>query len=199
MDGDGKPVRDHHDGEESLVPSQEFERGLRFLHLLAMQLKQDLYDTVTQVSSLIDAMTEKGLIDKAGLEARYDGSRQREFERIRTHAVVQIADPNQRETEVSGETIDCSSLIHLCKARCCTFDVTLSAEDLDAGVIRWDYGQPYRIRSAANGYCVHSCGGDGGGCTAYEYRPKACKTYDCRSDERIWIDFENRIPAPSDR
>jgi hypothetical protein len=23
-----------------------------------------------------------------------------------------------------------------------------------------------------------------------------CRSYDCRTDKRIWIDFENRIPAP---
>jgi hypothetical protein len=30
----------------------------------------------------------------------------------------------------------------------------------------------------------------------YEHRPAICRTYDCRKDPRIWIDFEKRIPAP---
>ena len=37
---------------------------------------------------------------------------------------------------------------------------------------------------------------DAGACTAYDYRPSTCRTYDCREDRRVWIDFEARIPAP---
>ena len=44
----------------------------------------------------------------------------------------------------------CDELLHLCKARCCTLSFALSTADLDEGVIRWDYGQPYLIRQRAS-------------------------------------------------
>ena len=126
---------------------EEYERGMRFVHVISMQLKQDLYDTVTQMSAFIDAAAENGVVEREDLEKRYESSRQREYERIRSHAVVQIAEPSSATPVVTGDALDCQSRLHLCKARCCTFDVTLSTEDLDKGVIRWDYGRPYKLKS----------------------------------------------------
>src|SRR5262249_18308276 len=59
--------------------------------------------------------------------------------------------------ETPGADIPCAELMHLCGARCCRFSFGLSTEDLDEGVIRWDYGQPYLIRQrASDGFCVHN-------------------------------------------
>src|SRR3569623_506479 len=88
----------------------------------------------------------------------------------------------------------CEALLHLCKARCCA----LSTADLDEGVIRWEYGQPYLIRQrASNGYCVH-CDPEALTCTVHAHRPRVCRSYDCREDPRSWIDFAARIPQPVD-
>ena len=93
----------------------------------------------------------------------------------------------------------CDELLHLCKARCCTLSFALSTADLDEGVIRWDYGQPYLIRQrASDGYCVH-CDPEALTCTVHQHRPRVCRSYDCREDPRIWIDFAARIPQPVDQ
>src|SRR5215467_4814865 len=92
--------------------------------------------------------------------------------------------------------IPCAELIPLCQARCCTLSFALSTEDLDEGVIRWDYGQPYLIRQrSSDGYCVHNAPGSHA-CTVHAFRPRVCRGYDCRKDTRVWIDYEQRIPAP---
>jgi Fe-S-cluster containining protein len=92
--------------------------------------------------------------------------------------------------------VPCEELIPLCGGRCCTLSFSLSTEDLDEGVIRWDYGQPYLIRQrSSDGYCVHS-DPDTRACTVHQYRPRVCRWYDCRKDKRVWIDYEQRIPAP---
>ena len=129
------------------------------------------------------------------MEARYDACREREYLRIREHAYVKIAEPRRADDKASAVLIDCESRLPLCKARCCTFGVTLSIEDLDRGKVKWDYAIPYQIRQDVDGYCSHSCGGKGDGCEIYADRPDACRDYDCRKDERIWADFEGRIPA----
>jgi Fe-S-cluster containining protein len=101
--------------------------------------------------------------------------------------------------ETPSPPIPCPELIPLCGARCCTLSFALSTEDLDEGVIRWDYGQPYLIRQrATDGYCVHN-DPDRHGCTVHAHRPRVCRGYDCRNDQRIWIDYEQRIPAPAPR
>ena len=173
----------------------ELEAGLRFSHLLSMQMKQDLYDSVTQMSALIDELVSNGNLDRQLLEARYGDCREREYLRIREHAYVKIAEPRGAHKNENAALIDCASRLSLCEARCCTFGVTLSAEDLDRGTVKWDYAQPYQIRQDAGGYCTHSCGGKGDGCEVYSDRPTACRDYDCRQDERIWADFDRRIPA----
>ena len=91
--------------------------------------------------------------------------------------------------------VDCESRLDLCKARCCKLVFALSFQDLDEGVLKWNYSQPYQISQKENGYCIYH-GGDGKGCLVYKNRPVACRNYDCRNDKRIWVDFEKRIVAP---
>ena len=96
---------------------------------------------------------------------------------------------------VPSSDIDCAARIPLCKARCCSFDVTLSAQDVAEHVLPFDIERPYALpRDPHTKRCV--CMADGGACTVYEQRPGACRAYDCRRDPRVWLDFEARIPAP---
>jgi hypothetical protein len=94
---------------------------------------------------------------------------------------------------IASPDIDCAERIPLCGARCCSFDVTLSPQDVAEGGIPFDLHKPYAL-PRDNGRCV--CMADDGGCTIYERRPGACRAYDCRHDPRVWLDFEARIPAP---
>jgi len=97
--------------------------------------------------------------------------------------------------QVPTADIDCASRIPLCGARCCTMDVTLSAQDVVEGGIPFDVTQPYALpRDPTTKKCV--CMNTDGACTIYERRPGACRAYDCRHDRRVWIDFDARIPAP---
>jgi Fe-S-cluster containining protein len=90
--------------------------------------------------------------------------------------------------------IDCASRLHLCKARCCRFEVALSEQDIKDG-IPFEIERPYMLpRDPSTKKCV--CMDAGGACTIYDKRPASCRVYDCRGDVRVWIDFEARIPAP---
>ena len=97
--------------------------------------------------------------------------------------------------QVESAGIDCAARIPLCQARCCSMEVTLSAQDVLEGGIPFDVMQPYAMpRDAATKQCV--CMGKDGACTIYDKRPGSCRAYDCRHDPRVWIDFDARIPAP---
>jgi hypothetical protein len=101
--------------------------------------------------------------------------------------------PDKRAVETPP--IDCASLLPLCKARCCTLAVALSAEDLAERRLAWDIYEPYRLaRKKTTGYCQYARAD--GGCRCYEDRPATCRTYDCRDDRRVWLDWEKKIPAP---
>lgn len=99
-----------------------------------------------------------------------------------------VADKRQ----VASPDVDCASLIPLCGARCCRrFDIELSRQDVEDG-LRWELEAPYLL--AREGQRCFYLGESG--CTIYERRPAPCRSYDCREDPRVWLDFERRIPAP---
>jgi Fe-S-cluster containining protein len=49
------------------------------------------------------------------------------------------------------------------------------------------------IDQGGDGYCSHM-DRDTCGCTIYANRPVPCRGFDCRKDERIWLDFEGKVP-----
>ncbi len=95
---------------------------------------------------------------------------------------------------VGGPDIDCASLMHLCLGRCCTFKVELSRADVAEGRLSWLVDEPYVLPRRDSGYCANL--DDDARCRVYDDRPGHCRAYDCRGDGRVWIDFEERIPAP---
>lgn len=95
---------------------------------------------------------------------------------------------------IPSPPIDCAKYLHLCQARCCALKVTLSPVEVQDHKLRWDLDQPYELERGDDGQCVHLAAG--GGCDSYDERPAACREYDCREDRRVWIDFEQQLPAP---
>ena len=156
------------------------------IRLLAAKLleRDDHADVARKFEWLLDALVMRGQLPasytKLANKIRSDRS---------TVRLTMVADKHQK----TGPDIDCASRLHLCEARCCRFEVSLSAQDIADG-IPWDIEQPYALpRDPYTKKCV--CMDEAGACTIYEKRPASCRVYDCRQDPRVWIDFENRIPA----
>lgn len=105
---------------------------------------------------------------------------------------VQLADSSPDKYTVAPPEIDCDRRLPICKAACCRLRFPLSAQDVEEGVVRWTIEKPYMNRQDERGYCVH-CDATTHNCQVYQQRPSVCRSYDCRNDKRIWIDFENRV------
>lgn len=196
------------------VSRTDFERAVRALNASDLDIRDALLKLAAHVISLTDELTRR--IDKveplpappdtpaqppthtveqmvaALIPSTLDQIRAQDI--ISSQRVALDVGESKYDAEVQGP--NCMELMHICKARCCALTFSLSTEDLDEGVIRWDYGQPYLIRQrASDGYCVHNSP-ETGGCTVHQYRPRVCRVYDCRSDDRVWLDFEKKIVAP---
>ncbi len=171
----------------------EMERGLRFAHIMMMVGQSQGNEALAAIMALADLLVGKGII--SGEE--FDQTRAQAQEQVAgmPQPRVRLANMGDKYADVRTAEIDCHARIHLCHARCCTFNFYLTAQDLDEGVARWDYGNPYWIKRQDNGYCVH-CDPTNRACTIHAQRPHVCRLYDCREDKRIWLDFEARIPAP---
>jgi Fe-S-cluster containining protein len=182
-------------GEQSQEPLREdLDAGLRFLHFMGMQTKRDIIDVTSRLFALIEELIASGQLDLRGFEERWLRLREKEEARTRERAHVQVIDPGDKYELKDVPQVDCQSLMSICQGRCCKLSFPLSFQDLDEHVIQWDYSTPYLIRRRADGYCVHF-DREGGICLVYENRPAPCRMYDCRSDKRIWTDFEKRILA----
>lgn len=169
------------------------DRGLRFAHVMMSINHLEGRQGVIYARALTELLLEKGLVDQQELETMVTQVRQ-DLDAQPSPRVMLASAPDKYESE-STVTIDCASRIHLCKAKCCTFNFYLTDQDLDEGVARWDYGRPYWIQKRSDEYCVH-CDPRTRRCRIHDRRPYVCRRYDCRDDERIWVDFERMIPNP---
>lgn len=200
---------------EAPVSRAELERALRHLNLSDVELRDAVLQLAAPVVALTDELVRRvdgvepepappdtpARAATATIEASVAAAFAEQLANVRaadagqpTRVALDLDDADKYEVEPS--TPPCDELIPLCGARCCKLTFALSTRDLDEGIIRWDYGQPYLIRQrASDGYCVHN-DPSARGCTVHAVRPRVCRQYDCRKDPRVWIDYARRIVAP---
>jgi Fe-S-cluster containining protein len=110
---------------------------------------------------------------------------------------VMLQDPEYDKYTFEQEVeIDCANRVHLCRAACCRLPFALSKQDIREGIVHWDLGQPYLIAHNGSGACCHLNTGTQV-CTVWAQRPVPCRAFDCRKDNRIWLDFEGMIINPA--
>ena len=203
--------------DDEPVTRADFERAMRHLNLSDLELRDALLQLGARVVTLIDEVTRRvdgvepdpappgtaaaaprGTVE-ASVQAQIPGVLANILAAHAAQATRVSLDLGGDKYAVEPVAIPCDELVALCGARCCQMAFPLSTQDLDEGVIRWDYGQPYLIRQrASDGFCVHN-DPTTRGCTVHAYRPRACRRFDCRKDARVWIDYDKRIPAPLPR
>jgi Fe-S-cluster containining protein len=197
------------------ISRKDFERALRGLNTANLMVRDQLLHLAAQVVALTDEVTRRidGVEPRPAppntpadppittVETMVALTTDDHLEKIRANdsvtdnGVAYDLDAESKYDAVA-ESPPCEELIPICQARCCRLRFALSTEDLDEGVVRWDYGRPYMIRQReSDGRCVHNAP-DTRFCTVHAVRPRVCRTYHCRDDKRIWTDYDNRIPAP---
>src|SRR5579875_775272 len=176
--------------------------GLRHCHQQMNTLAQAIFAASAQAAALGNVLQDRGLITKEELVA------QREVEEKRLERLFQQRQVGVQLDDDAGHAdkyaippdslpkIDCAARYHLCHAACCALIFPLTIQDLEEGVVRWEYGRPYMIRHGSDDRCVHQ-DRETYACTVYHNRPATCRTYDCRHDKRIWEDFDKGIINPT--
>jgi Fe-S-cluster containining protein len=175
----------------------EVANGLRYTHSRANSNTAKLLEISSFAYAAIELLAEKGLIDIEDLDRKKKEIADRLVEKFRQEGIgAAYQDPEYDKYSYEGSVkIDCENRIPLCKAACCRLRFALSHQDVDEGMVQWDFAHPYFIAHDEDGYCHHL---DRGcmGCTIHKNRPVPCRAYDCRHDSRIWSDFEQRIVSP---
>jgi len=176
---------------------QEVTGGLLYTHHRANANTSKTLEVASFAYALIELLIEKGLLTEAELNERKHQVAERLAEKFRDNGmgVVRMEPEYDKYTFDGGVNIDCSKRIHLCHAACCRLQFALSRQDVEEGILKWDFSRPYMIRQGKDGYCIHlerqTCR-----CSIYQNRPVPCRAYDCQNEKRIWVDFDKKIPNP---
>ncbi len=176
----------------------DLAHGLRFLHTMGEETRRAVYETALTVLALVEELRVTGLIEDAEHARRLAQAEIAELARVKENSRVRMELRVEKYAITDLPDIPCPELIPLCRGRCCTLHFSLSKQDLNERVVKWNYQFPYVIRQGEDGYCVHN-DPETRGCTVYEHRPATCRSYDCRNDKRIWVDYEKRIPVVDPR
>jgi hypothetical protein len=183
--------------EPASVFRHQIADGLLYAHSRLNANQRKTLEAASFLYALIELLSERGLITIDELDTRKAVVAQRLAEQLRREgngAVFQDPEYDKYDFPHAAE-VDCPSRVHLCKAACCRLPFALSKQDVREGIVHWDFGQPYMIEHD-DGCCTHmdhtACV-----CTIYAHRPAPCRGFDCRSDQRIWLDYEQRIVNPT--
>jgi Fe-S-cluster containining protein len=170
-------------------------QGLHFADMMGATNQQALLENQVLLHALTELLVSKGAIRLHELEERKKAVAEYFDERGRKPKVHLVVTDDKYE-ERHRMPVDCETRIHLCKGRCCKLWFALSVQDIEERIVRWNYAEPYAIARGEDGRCVHQERGGSYRCGVWENRPLICRTYTCRDDKRIWLDFDQRIINP---
>jgi len=158
---------------------------------LSVTQNNELEQTII-VQCMLQVLIQKGFIRPAELDAVYG--------QIREHLVAirqqQLQGPIVIPDDIvidAALDLDCKAHYAACGAACCTsFHVFLTPEEARSGRYVWDLRAPYKLLTDDHGTCVYF-DHDTLGCSIWSERPKACRSFDCRKEPRVWQDYPARI------
>ena len=185
-------------GDEKLhTEFQQIIGGFLFTHHRMNFNTSKALEVASFLYALIDMLKDKGLISIEELDERKKVVAERlvkKFEQKGIGAVL-FKSPHDKYAYEEEVQIECDSRLHLCEAACCRFAFPLSQQDIEQRIINWDLEYPYMNARDEEGYCKHLdkkiCR-----CTVWKHRPIPCRAFDCRKDQRIWLDFDRKIINP---
>jgi Fe-S-cluster containining protein len=186
--------------DENLITGalrSEMAGGLHYTHTRANANTAKLLEVTAFAYAAIELLAEQGLLSIEALDERKTTVADRLTKKFAAQGMgVARQDPeHDKYTFPSTVRIDCENRVYLCKAACCRLRFALSKQDVEEGVVKWDFAHPYLVARGDDGYCAHM---DRArlNCSIHAHRPVPCRAYDCRTDQRIWTDFENKVVSP---
>lgn len=176
---------------------QDVAKGLLYAHSRLNANTSKTLEAASFLYALVELLSEKGLLTVEELDQRKRVVGQRLAEQFRVNGNgVMLQDPEYDKYAFDQEVgIDCADRVHECRAACCRLPFALSRQDVREGIVHWDLGRPYLIAHDGNGTCGH-LDPTTRACSVWAHRPVPCRAFDCRQDERIWLDYENAIINP---
>jgi hypothetical protein len=181
------------DRNHSQIGTEEIFQG--FLYSLrqldANTLK--VYEASSHLYALIELLAAKGIIELEELEQPRKTLEQRLRSSFQEADIgVRIQESETDKYNQGGEVrVECEKRVDLCGAACCKVAFPLSLQDIEEG-LRWNLGKPFLNARGDDGYCAY-LERQTLKCSIYERRPATCRSFDCRNDRGIWLDFGKMV------
>ncbi|MFX0065856.1 MAG: YkgJ family cysteine cluster protein [Candidatus Hermodarchaeota archaeon] len=179
-----------------LAIHKELSSGLLYTHTRINTNTRKNLEAASFLYALVELLNEKGLLSIEELDERKKQVAKRLVEKfVKSGVGLMYQDPEYDKYKFEHEAeVDCENRLHICSAICCKLPFALSRQDVEEGIIRWDFGRPYLISHDADGYCVH-LNRKTYKCTIYEHRPVPCRGFDCKDNAKwkVWLDYDKRI------
>lgn len=175
------------------------QAGLLYAHSRITDNTRKTLESSSFLYSLIELLDEKGILPIKEIDARKKDVAERlvrKFEERRIGLLYQ--DPEEDKYAFNSHAdIDCHNHLQSCKAICCKIPFALSRQDVEEGLVRWEFGRPYLIGHYQDGYCVH-LNRENYRCTVYDHRPLPCRGFSCRENQKwpVWKDFNTKVLNP---
>ncbi len=175
----------------------QIERGSLFNHASLDRVAARASGIEAKLHELVDLLRDKGIVGDGELATpapQAPGVPSQAADGADPQAPAPVQWPSFALRNPTGPPkpaveVNCAERMHVCHAVCCKLHFALTAEEVDAGRVRFDIGFPYMIRHDSDGYCTHNDRSTGF-CGVYADRPGICRHYTCANDDRIWKDFE---------
>lgn len=178
---------------------KDLSSGLIYTHSRINANTNKNMEAASFLYALIELLNEKGLLTIEELDERKKQVAGRLVKRFVDSGLgLMYQDPEyDKYTFDQGAHVDCEGRLAVCKAVCCKLPFALSRQDVEEGIIRWEFGRPYLIAHEDDGYCIHM-DRNTYKCTVREQRTVPCKGFDCKDNEKwkIWIDYDKRMINP---
>lgn len=177
----------------------ELSRALLYAHNRINANTTKTLESTSFLYALIELLNEKGLLTIEELDDRKKQVAERLVRRFTESGMgFMYQDPEyDKYTFEHKADMDCQDRLPICKAVCCRLPFALSRQDVEEGIIRWEFGRPYLIAHGEDGYCVH-LDRETYRCSVYQHRTVPCRGFDCRDNERwqVWLDYEKKVINP---
>ncbi|MGB8217849.1 MAG: YkgJ family cysteine cluster protein [Candidatus Methanoperedens sp.] len=186
--------KENQNGTQELM--KEIAEGLLYNHTRINANTVKTLEATSFLYALVELLNEKGLISIDELDEKKKQVAERLVKSfIESGIGLLYQDPEEDKYTFEHEAnVDCLSRLHTCKAMCCKFPFALSKQDVEEGIIRWEFGRPYLIAHDTDGYCVHM-DKNTYNCTVREHRPVPCRGFTCENNEKwhVWHDYEAKV------
>lgn len=175
---------------------REIAKGFQYSHIRINSNTSKTLEATSFLYAAIELLNEKGLLSIEELDERKKEVGERLVRKFSDSGIGLVyQDPEYDKYTFEHEAhVACMSRLHVCKAICCKFPFALSKQDVEEGIINWDFARPYLIAHDEDGYCVH-LDRETLRCTVRENRPVPCRAFDCKTDKKwpVWQDFNKKI------